>query len=97
MVREMTISGPNLWGHVHTVINEADKRCSGGFREGKFREFEREWLDPESGRIARLRDEAWFAAIPVGMQKLLTKIIRRHIRREVTERMQLVAILSAPR
>jgi hypothetical protein len=51
----------DFWVHILTVINDAHDECVLMFMSGKPDEFEKMWLEPEGGRIARLSEHGWFA------------------------------------
>jgi hypothetical protein len=85
----------DFWGHVLAFINEADEDCTKMFKAGKLEEFEKDWLDPADGRIARLEAYAWFEdAKPVAKQ-IATKSIRDYVQNTVDYYRYLVEELAA--
>jgi hypothetical protein len=73
----------DAYRHIKALITEAhldltktleDWKPEYGKLKAKLKEFEGRWLDPKTGRIARLKNEAWFTDIGSNEQKKLASI-----------------------
>jgi len=73
----------DFWGHVHAFINEADKECSRLFMAGDLAGFEKAWLDPETGKVAKLEIYPWFADATPSAKRSGRKAIRGYIQNAV--------------
>jgi hypothetical protein len=84
----------NFWGHVHALINEADKECSRLYMAGELAEFEKTWLGPESGIVANLQTYPWFADATPSAKRSGSKAIREHIQNALDYYREASRILS---
>ncbi len=73
----------DFWGHVHALINEAEKECSRMVKGGQLGEFEKAWLDPKNGTIAKLSEHPWFADAKPAVRKIAAKSIRDYVKSNV--------------
>jgi hypothetical protein len=67
----------DFWGHVIAVLRDAHDECARMFMAGKPDEFEKMWLDPEGGRVARLSEYSWFADAQPIPRRIASESIRQ--------------------
>ena len=66
----------DFWSHVLAVMKNAHDECARMFMAGNPDEFEKTWLDPEGGRVARLSEHSWFADAKPISRRIASKSIR---------------------
>ena len=66
----------DFWGHVLAVLSDAHDECARMFMAGKPDEFEKMWLDSESGRVAKLSEHSWFADAKPIPRRIASESIR---------------------
>jgi hypothetical protein len=81
--RKTTQHGDAAYRHIKALITDADQDLTKTLEEwkpeygklkGKLKEFEGRWLDPQIGRIARLKEQSWFTDMAGKEQKKLASL-----------------------
>jgi hypothetical protein len=81
--RKTTQHGDAAFRHIKALITEAhqdltktleDWKPEYGKLKRKLKEFEGRWLDPQIGRIARLKEQSWFTDMASKEQKKLASL-----------------------
>ena len=75
----------DFWDHVHAFVNDAYKECARRFMAGDLAGFEKAWLDPETGKVAKLDIYPWFADATPSAKRSGSKSIRESIQNEVDQ------------
>jgi hypothetical protein len=84
-----TQRGDAAYRHIKALITDAhldltktleEWKPEYGKLKAKLKEFEGRWLDPRTGRVARLKEQSWFTEIRSKEQKQLASIVSRTVK-----------------